>query len=152
MREAISLWPLHGVAGASGNQADYEENERIITAALLRMAQMGDVPYFIATDANIDPAKSEAIQKAREAMIACDVVSDAYGGSPPPTFCRPGVFDGIKGSGITRNDAFIVNPAAAHANGGITYDYLSGRIFDHVPINMAIVPRIRCRWRCNQQS
>jgi len=38
-------------------------------ATLLRMAQMGTVPYFIGSDVNINPAKSEAIQKAREANI-----------------------------------------------------------------------------------
>ena len=88
---------LYGIAGATGNQGDYEENERFIMAALVRMAQMGDVPYFIATD----PSKSEAIQKAREAQIACDVVSDAFGGSPPPTFCRSGVYEAMKGCGIS---------------------------------------------------
>ena len=74
--------------------------------------------------------KSEAIQKSREAKIACDIVFDAFAGKPPPTFCRNGVFEGMKGSGKTRIDTFLVNPTAAHANAGIEYDYASGRTFE----------------------
>ena len=86
----IIVASMYGISGASSDQSEYEENERIIMAAMLRMSQMGSVPYFIGTDVNIDPSKSEAIQKSREAKIACDIVFDAYGGKPPPTFCRNG--------------------------------------------------------------
>ena len=75
----------YGISGASTDQSEYEENDRIVMAAMLRMAQMGPVPYFIGTDVNIDPSKSEAIQTAREAKIVCDIVFDSYGGKPPPT-------------------------------------------------------------------
>jgi hypothetical protein len=65
----IIVASLYGIAGASANQSEYDENERMIMAAMLRMAQMGTVPYFIGSDVNIDAAKSEAIQKSREAKL-----------------------------------------------------------------------------------
>ena len=46
----IVVATLYGISGASGNQAEYEDNERFISAALVRMAQMGDVPYYIGAD------------------------------------------------------------------------------------------------------
>jgi len=76
----IMIATLYGISGASGNQADYEDNERLIMAALVRMASMGDVPYYICTDANINPANSQVIQKAIEAQVAYDIVADAFGG------------------------------------------------------------------------
>ena len=69
-RSHIIVASLYGIAGASANQSEYEENKRITIAATLRMAQIGTVPYFIGMDVNIDPAKSEAIQKSREAKLA----------------------------------------------------------------------------------
>jgi len=68
--------------GASGNQADFEDNERLIMAAIVRMASMGDVPYYICMDGNINPAHSQVIQKAIEAQVAYDIVADAFGGKP----------------------------------------------------------------------
>jgi hypothetical protein len=75
---------LYGIGGASGKQNDYEENERLITAAIVRKARFSNVPYIIATDLNVNPAKSEVLQKATEAHIAHDIIKDVYVGAPPP--------------------------------------------------------------------
>jgi hypothetical protein len=136
--EQVIVACLYGVSGASGKQSEYEENERLVAAAIARKAQFGDVPYIIATDLNVNPDKSETLQKAIDAQITYDIVKDAHGGSPPMTFCRQGVHEGMQGSGVTRIDAFLINTAACHVFNKVRYDYRSGKTFDHVPINLTL--------------
>ena len=129
---------LYGISGANTDNPKYEENERLIAAALIRMNTYKDIAYYICTDINVEPSKSEVLTKAREAGLAYDIVADFFEGKPPPTFKADGVFEGMAGTGVTRLDTIIANGVATHAIDTIGYDYQHGKGFDHVPLNLKI--------------
>ena len=66
----------YGFSGASCDKSKEVENETIIGAALVRMQQLGRVPYFILTDLNMDPNGSRQRMEARRAGLAYDVAYD----------------------------------------------------------------------------
>ena len=129
---------LYGISGANSDNAKFEENERLVAAALIRMNMFKDVPYYLCTDINVEPTNSNVLTKAREACIAYDIVYDFYEGKPPPTFKADGVCPDMEGSGITRLDTIISNGVATHAIDIIRYDYANGKGFDHVPIVLTL--------------
>ena len=69
---------FYGIAGASANVTDYDANERLIAAALLRMRSMKDIPYFLGADLNIDPQKSTVIQSSIADGAIFDLTHDKF--------------------------------------------------------------------------
>jgi exonuclease III len=134
----IIVATLYGISGANTDNPKYEENERLIAAALIRMNTYKDIAYYICTDINVEPSRSEVLTKAREACLAYDLVAVFLEGKPPPTFKADGVVEGMTGTGVTRLDTIIANGVATHAIDTIGYDYQHGKGFDHVPLNLKI--------------
>lgn len=135
----IIIANLYGVSGASGNSQLREDNERLLKGALIRMAQMKDVPYILTADANVDPKDSEAIQKSTKSGLAVDVFNEAYGGDPPMTYRKDGILpEMVKEGGVTRIDLILCNQAAAHACVKFEHRYGAARGFDHVPLQLGL--------------
>ena len=76
----LMIASLYGSSGASAMADEYMTNEKLLAAAIMRMRSMGNIPYFIATDMNVDPAVTKIVQMAIEANLAYDIVDDAFGG------------------------------------------------------------------------
>jgi hypothetical protein len=129
---------LYGYSGASALAEEYVSNEALIAAAIMRMKNMQNVPYYITTDMNVDPAVSKILQVAINAQIAYDLVDDAFDGETPPTYSRGGITKSMEGAGTTRIDTIIGNQAAAHACKSIRYLHQDNTAFDHVPIEIAL--------------
>ena len=128
---------FYGIAGASADVSDFDANERLIAAVLIRMRQMKGIPYFLGADLNIDPKKSAVPQAEILKGNVFDVVYDRFNGAPPPTFFRHNWADHANDdstSGKTRIDTFVVNASAAHVNHDVQYCYLEAAAFDHIPI------------------
>lgn len=135
----IIIANLYGISGASGNSQLREDNERLLKGALIRLAQMKDVPYILTADANVDPKNSEAIQKTINAGIAVDVFNDAYGGEPPMTYGKDGILpEMVKEGGVTRIDVILCNQPAAHACVDFEHRYGAARGFDHIPLQLGL--------------
>ena len=123
----------YGIAGASNDASQYKMNEQLIHWAMLRMLSFSNTPYILAGDFNVDPAASEVIQHA----INTGKVLDACQEWAPdkndlhPTFCRAGVFEGMKGPQKTRIDTFLVNQLAAALTQNVSFNWDLGRKYDH---------------------
>ena len=128
---------FYGIAGASADVTDFDANERLIAAVLIRTRQMKGIPYFLGADLNIDPKKSAVLQAEILKGNVSDVVKDRFNGAPPPTFFRHNWADFANDdstSGKTRIDTFIVNASAAHVNHDVQHYYFEAAAFDHIPI------------------
>ena len=129
---------LYGYSGASAMADEYMTNEKLLAAAIMRMRSMGNIPYFIATDMNVDPAVSKIVQMAIEANLAYDIVDDAFGGAPSPTYAKGGITTDMSGPGTTRIDTVLGNDSAAHACKDVRYLHQNNAAFDHVPIEIVL--------------
>ena len=134
----IIVASLYGLSGASADATDYISNEKLIAAAIMRMRQIGNVPYFFAGDFNIDPACSKIMQTAIEAELITDIVDDAFGGNPPVTYAKGGITEDMNGPGTIRIDTILTNQAAAHACHNVQYVHQNNLAFDHVPIQVIL--------------
>ena len=106
--------------------------------AAMRVKQLKRIPYFLGTDMNVNPKSSPQTQACIKAGIWHDIFDDAMIGEPPPTFARGGVHADMEGTGITRIDTVLVNPAAADTIHRIYDDYIEGASFDHVPLHLLL--------------
>ena len=84
-------------------------------------------------DLNIDPKEMEVLTKCIEKEICHDIVNDLNQGSPPPTYCKTNVHQGMTGEGTSRIDTIIANPAAANLIKNVEQLYTSAKAFDHTP-------------------
>ena len=123
---------IYGISGASSDSQDYDDNERLVKAAYIRMAQMQDIPYILGADANVNPAHSDSTKYAIENGILYDTFSDAYGGNPPPTFRKGNIIAEMDGDGVSRIDTIFCNPSANHAVLSLNYGIREAASFDHV--------------------
>jgi hypothetical protein len=73
-RKQIINATLYGISGSNSDNAKFDENERLIAAALIRMNHYKDIAYFICTDINVEPTSSVVLMKAREAGLVYDIV------------------------------------------------------------------------------
>ena len=80
---------------------------------LTRIAVNGTVPCIVGTDLNDNPTNSEAVTKATDAEIIEDVVGAAFNGAPPPTYCKGGIQENVRGTGCTRIDTIFVQQHSA---------------------------------------
>ena len=74
----------------------------LLANAVLRMASLGNVPYFIAGDFNIDPLKSQVIRAAIADGALVDITA-AHAPAPDrlqATFCNQGPTEGMDGAGV----------------------------------------------------
>ncbi len=109
---------IYGVSGAGQNPRNYKENEAILAKAVLRVIEMGDVPYVLMGDVNINPVDSEVLAGAIEAGVLVDIgLAAQQGAEPHPTYRRSGPFEGMKeeDSMTSRIDICLANRAAAAA-------------------------------------
>ena len=106
---------LYGISGATTDQGKKDETERIFAGALLRAAQMKDVPYVISTDLNYNPDDSKILSKTIGMELIYDVVKDYFDGEPQPTFRRSGIAADMEGEGTSRIDTVLASPAACNA-------------------------------------
>ena len=137
----IYIATIWGHSGASGRKSNslggqiYVENERFLTQVMLRATMMGAVPYVVVGDFNINLSESEVLSKAMGTGWWKDAAVLMGWEEIPPTFCRNGTYPGMKGKGITRIDACMLNQTAAQAFHQIRYEYdWPGMGKDHVPI------------------
>ena len=100
---------------ASSDAHQYNLNEQLIQWALLRMLSFTNTPYFIAGDFNIDPAASEVIQQSLGSGKVVDTFQEWETDKENlhPTFCRTGVYEGMRGPQKTRIDTILANQLAA---------------------------------------
>ena len=127
----------YGVSGSSSNAADCLENSRYIGAAIIRQAQFPDVPYFIATDLNQDPTKSEVVSAATNLRYTYDIPAE-WCDTAQPTFCRPKVYEGMTGSGCTRIDTILANRLGTTCVTDFNHCWHMGRDYDHVPLGLTL--------------
>ena len=71
-KQQIIVSTLYGISGASNDTTKRDETERLLAAALLRKAQLKNVPYFITTDLNIDPRKMKVLENAINQELCYD--------------------------------------------------------------------------------
>lgn len=129
---------LYGISGTSSSTQAYDDNERLLSAAFIRVGQMQDVPYLLAADANVNPTESVMIRQALETEIAYDVFSDIFDGSPPPTYRKGNIIPEMDGEGLSRIVAIFCNLPAAHASQGLHYGIKEAASFDHVLLKLQI--------------
>ena len=99
------------------------------------MDQFPITPYYITTDINGDPAKSDTVCRCVENDIFADLPADSKDQNElPRTFVCAGIFAGMEGKGATRIDTILANTVGAHACRGIHYLYEVGKAFDHCPV------------------
>jgi len=63
-RKQIIIACLYGISGSNCDNSKYDENERLVAAALVRMDYYKDIAYYICTDSNVDPQTSAVLTKA----------------------------------------------------------------------------------------
>ena len=112
----VTIVSMYGISGAGNNPNDAKQNEQIIANTLLRAAQFGNEPYIICTDLNEDPQNNDLIKPMLEKGVWVDVAA-AFNlrndkGEILPTFRKDGVYENMKGLGVSRIDAILANPAA----------------------------------------
>lgn len=127
---------LYGYDGASTNAQQKQQNEDLIGQAILRMLEVGDVPYFLSGDFNAHPDESDTIKP----MIAKGLVVDipaAFGHGEKHAYAREGPAEGLQGPGRTRIDTVLTNKAgfALVENCRMRWDLLCS---DHVPIQVEL--------------
>ena len=100
------------------------------------MLVAGDVPYYIGTDMNIDPAKSEILKRAMDCGLVIDVPAQFAHGNQP-TYDRDGQKEGRIGPGRTRIDTILANKAGAAMvkTCKLRWDLTP---VDHVPIEITL--------------
>ena len=136
----ITVAVLYGYSGASGKTADYQKNERLISAALRRARHFKDIPYILGGDFNITPESSRAISLARSAGWITDL-AEAWtkpGEEPPTTYRLGSVEQGMQGSGTTRIDAIFPNEIAKHLISHFDHAWDLATGYDHVPLRIKI--------------
>ncbi len=131
---------IYGVSGASKETRCYRENEAILSKAIRRVIEMGDVPYVLMGDINIDPSESEAVASAVEAGVLIDVgFASKLGQDPDLTYRRSGPFQGMtaQDEATSRLDVCLANPTAAAAITSFKprWDLVCS---DHVPLEVEL--------------
>ena len=86
---------LYGYPGASQNKRDHNyrdaktKNEAFLAACAVRTDQFPNVPYYLTTDLNDDPANSDTACRCIESELFCDLPADWHvHGELPRTFFR----------------------------------------------------------------
>ena len=64
---------LYGFDGASGDAQRYRLNEDHVGRALIRMLEVGEVPYLLCGDFNVHPQQSASIAGLIDKGIIVDV-------------------------------------------------------------------------------
>ena len=87
---------LYGISGANQSQQKYNNNEALIAAEAIWMDQSPNTPYFITTDLNDDPAKSDTVCRCVESDIFADLPADWKNlEEKPRTFFRTSISAGM---------------------------------------------------------
>ena len=133
---------VYGIPRAASDTRCYQENEIILSKAILRMIEAGDIPYILMGDININLADSEAIASAVQAGILVDVAFATRNGcEPSPTYRRSGPYEGMTEDegNVSRIDVILANPVAAAAVTSFNYRW-DLTVSDHVPleVNLAL--------------
>ena len=77
------------------------------------MMTFPNTPYWLGTDANIEPSESAAIATAVSEGRIIDVFAERCDGKAPMTFYGNSFYRGMKRAGTSRLDLFLANPVAA---------------------------------------
>ena len=101
---------IYGYDGASSEAEKYRLNEDLIGRSILRMFEVGQTPYFISGDFNIDPAESNIMKAMVQKGLVIDVPA-AHLMHEQPTFHRKGPMEGVQGKGMTRIHIVLMNAA-----------------------------------------
>lgn len=107
----ISNASFYGTSGASSDAEKFRRNEELLTRALTKMLEVGQVPYFLAADLNVQVEQSPTLQRLTNKGLVIDVPA-AYGFAEQHNFCQSGPLQGVEGPGRTRIDCVLANRAA----------------------------------------
>ncbi len=60
-REIVVVAIFHGSSGAANDAEKFRRNEELLAKALVRMMTVGDVPYFLGAEMNVNPEESRVV-------------------------------------------------------------------------------------------
>ena len=81
---------LYGYPGTGQDAQVHNDNENLIAHAVLRQKTMGDVPYFLTGDFNVNSMNSNVLTTSIRKRYTYDVFNDIYANAPPPTYRKGG--------------------------------------------------------------
>ena len=79
-KSQICVASLYGIAGASNDHSKKDATERLLAHAIIRLAQLKDVPYYLNMDLNVDPAKMDILGKAIDTQVIFERAKDKFNG------------------------------------------------------------------------
>ena len=125
---------LYGYSGASQDPAIAKKNDELLRAAAIRCAGFVSTPYFICTDANTNPQLCKAWREMLDKGLITDLPYEWGDGAPEYTYRNAGVYQGMKGPGVTRIDTVISNEIGSQMVGEVKYLWDTSGANDHVGI------------------
>ena len=118
----IYLASMWGHPGARQDPESMRSNEALITMALEAAARVGDAPYIIGMDANVQVQESLVLTQALATGIWCDALEVAplrLEDATSPTHCNAKGWDRRSWQqGASRIDMVLINSAARHLVSG----------------------------------
>ncbi len=147
-RGILTTATIYGISGANSSPKAMKHNEILLSQAISLLIKAGDQPYIIMGDINVEPEASPAVSAAVDSGLLVDVGHlfasktgiDEQGLAvkcPEPTFDKKGPMPGMEGTGVSRIDVALANPAAVSAikSFDLRWDLVQ---VDHVPIQITL--------------